>query len=74
MVLMAKPTHRKYANARTYHCYKNGVLKGIFPLDFKINEEDLKSFLLEIKELTKADTIILYWTAIDGVINKEVPI
>lgn len=72
MVLVTKQTHRKYYNARTYHCYKDGELKGIFPVDFKITEEELKNFLNEIKGLTNADKIILHWTAREGFVNKEV--
>ena len=72
MVLVAKTTHRKYANARTYHCFKDEELAGIFPLSFKMSEEDLKKFLLEIKELSNADRIVLHWTALEGIVDEEV--
>ncbi len=72
MVLVSKESHRKYHNARTYHCFKEGKLAGIFPLSFKMNEEDLKKFLLEIKELSNADKIVLHWTALEGIVDEEV--
>lgn len=72
MVLVAKTTHKKYYNARTYHCFKDGKLAGIFPLSFKMNEEELRKFLLEIKELSNADKIVLHWTALEGIIDEEV--
>lgn len=72
MVLVSKESHRKYHNARTYHCFKDGKLAGIFPLSFKMNEEELKKFLLEIKELSDADKIVLHWTALEGIVDEEV--
>lgn len=72
MVLVAKTTHKRYYNARTYHCYKDGELAGIFPFDLKMSDEELKKFLLEIKELTNADKIVLHWTALEGIVDEEV--
>ena len=72
MVLVAKTTHRKYYNARTYHCFKDGELAGIFPFDLKMSDEELKKFLLEIKELSNADKIVLHWTALEGIVDEEV--
>lgn len=74
MVLVAKTTHRKYHNARTYHCYKDGKLAGIFPLEWKMSDEELKEFLFEIRKLTNADKIVLHWTALDGIVDEEVKI
>lgn len=72
MVLVAKTTHKRYYNARTYHCYKDGELAGIFPFDLKMSDEELKKFLLEIKELSNADKIVLHWTALEGIVDEEV--
>ena len=72
MVLVSKSSHRKYYNARTYHCYKEGELVGIFPLSFKMSEEELKKYFLEIKELSDADKIVLHWTALEGIVDEEV--
>ena len=74
MVLVAKTTHRKYHNARTYHCYKDGELAGIFPLEWKMNDDELKKFLIEIRSLTNADRIVLHWTALEGIVDEEVEI
>ena len=71
-MLIAKETHRKYHNAKTYHTYKEGKLQGIFPVEWKMSEEEEKEFLEEIKELSGADTIILYWTALTGIVEEEI--
>lgn len=72
MVLVAKTTHKRYYNARTYHCYKDGELAGIFPFDLKMSDEELKKFLIEIRNLTNADKIVLHWTALEGIVDEEV--
>ncbi len=72
MVLQAKQTQRKYANARSYHCFKEGKLKGIFPLELKMTDRQLQSFLEEIAALTNADRIVLHWTVREGVVDREV--
>lgn len=72
MVLVSKNSHRKYYNARTYHCFKDGKLAGIFPLDFKMTDEELRKFLFEIIGLTGADKIVLHWTALEGIVDEEV--
>ena len=74
MVLVAKTTHRKYANARTYHCFKDEELAGIFPLDFKMTDEELRKFLFDIIGLTGADKIVLHWTALEGIVDEEVEV
>ena len=74
MVLTTKNTHRKYANAKSYHTFKGDELQGIFPVEWKMTEKELKSFLLEILTISGADRIILHWTALEGVIDEEVKI
>lgn len=74
MVLTTKSTHRKYANAKTYYTFKEEKLTGIFPVEWKMSEKELKKFLMEILIISGADRIVLHWTAIEGVIDKEVKI
>lgn len=74
MVLISKHSHRKYANAKTYHTFKDNELKGIFPIEWKMTEQELTKFLLEIKKISQADKIVLHWTALEGVIDEEVRI
>ena len=74
MVLINKATHRKYANAKTYHTFKGETLQGIFPVEWKMNETELKNFLMEILKISGADRVILHWTAKEGIIDKEVRI
>ena len=72
--MIAHTRHRKYANAKTYHAFKEGELKGIFPLEWKMSEKELKEFLLDIKRVSNADTIILHWDALRGIVDEKVEI
>ena len=71
-MMIAKATHRKFANKQHYKFFKNGVIVGQIVIDFKMSENDLKKELLEFALMKGADTIVLYWTAIEGFVNKEV--
>ena len=71
-MITAKPTHRRYANKATYQAVKEGVSKGYFLFDRKMSDEELREHLLDIKKMTKADKIILHWSAREGFVNKEV--
>ena len=72
MVVTAKPTHRRYANKVTYQAIKDGVSKGYFLFERKMSDEEIREHLLDIKKMTKADKIILHWSAREGFINREV--
>ena len=72
--MIAHSRHRKYANAKEYTAFRNGVAVGIFPVEWKMSEEELKSFLLDVKSVTKADEIRLTWTALKGWVNEKVEI
>lgn len=72
--MIAHDRHRKYAQARTYHARKNGEVVGIFPLEWKMSENELNKFFMEILDLTDADSIVLHWTALEGVVDRKVEI
>ena len=72
MVLVAKPTHRKYANKKSYQFFKNGESKGFLVIDRKMSKEELIDTLLEFAGMSGADKIVLHWTAREGFVNKEV--
>lgn len=72
MVLIAKPTHRRYANKKSYQFFKNGESKGFLVIDRKMSKEELIDILLEFASMSEADKIVLHWTAREGFIGKEV--
>lgn len=72
MVLVAKQTHKRYANNKTYQFFKNGESKGFFLFERKMTDEEIRNELLQIKEMTGADKIILHWTAREGFVDREV--
>ena len=72
MVLVAKPTHRKYANKKSYQFFKNGESKGFLVIDRKMSETELRETLIEFAAMSEADKIVLHWTAREGFVDREV--
>lgn len=74
MVLMAKPTHRRYAQKKHYQFYDNDRIVGNITIDVAMSEDEILDELVEYADLTGANKIILHWTALDGIVDREVQI
>jgi len=69
--LIAKTTHKRYANAKDVELFSKGKSLGIFKINEKTpknEEEEIKSFV----EMTGADKVVIKWTARNGHCNEEV--
>lgn len=74
MGVMAKPTHRRYANKSHYQFFKDGERVGNLVIDVKLSENDLINALLEFAGMCDADKIILHWNARCGFVDEEVKV
>ena len=72
MVLVAKQTHKRYANNKSYQFFKDGESKGFLLIERKMSEEELHKELLDFAKMSGADKIVLDWTARDGFVKREV--
>ena len=71
--MIARTSHKRYANAKDYELIKGGKSLGLFKINEKKAEDEQKE-LQSFVEMTGADTIILRWTAREGFVNEEVVI
>lgn len=72
--MIAHSRHRKYANSRQYSAFKGGDIVGVFPVDWKMTDEQMNEFLTEVKEKTGADEIRLTWTSLRGKVDEKVDV
>lgn len=72
MVLVAKSTHKRYANSKSYQFFKEGESKGFLLIERKMTDEELNNELLEFASMCGADKIVLDWTAREGFVKREV--
>ena len=70
-MIIAKKTHKRFANKKSFELFKKGKSLGYFLTDQK-NIEDEKKELEDFVEMTGADKIILHWSASEGFLDEEV--
>ena len=71
--MIARTTHRRFANAKDFHLFKGEKSLGIFKINEK-NLDDEVNELMGLIKMTGADRVFLIWTARGGVCNEEVKI
>lgn len=73
MVLVAKATHKKYANAKDYTFYDSlDNEKGVFKVDFICGDDELLKDLRQFAVMVGAVKCYVTWTAREGFCKKEV--
>ena len=72
-MLIAKPTHKRYANEKDFHLLKGGKSLGIFKVNQANLDDEINDLMGFVKE-TGADQCFLIWTARTGTCNVEVKI
>ena len=72
--MIAHSRHRKYSNAKQYTAIKNGEVVGVFPVEWKMTDEQLQDFLAEVKARSGADEIRLTWTSLRGKVDEKVDV
>lgn len=63
---------KKYRHKKEFKFFRNDKPVGSIMFTFKMTPKELEKELLEFKEMSNADRIVLTWTAVDGFINEEV--
>ena len=71
--MIARQTHRRYANAKSFRLFKDVKPLGTVGINEK-DEAEEKNQLREVLKMSKADKVVLVWTAREGECEKEMQI
>ena len=69
--MIARTTHKRYANVKDYEAFRDGKSLGYFQTDAKTEELE-KEQIQGIVEISKCDKLFVRWTARGGHCWEEV--